>query len=157
MSCAGFICLTPGWQTDIRFPADVVNNLVPTFKPHRNRERHSPVTMLHACPTVLYKFQIFTFWLWKTSVLSCDFEWTLKFSKQIQKWLINFKCHSSMPTKVTSVNESLLESGRTGWFIWRKTPNWHEGYLSIFITPWSIVESRQEKWWIFQRQSSKIR
>jgi len=53
-----------------------------------------------------------------------------------------------MSTKDNSVNESLLESGWTGWFILRKTPNWHEGYLTIFITPWSLIESRQEKWWI---------
>jgi hypothetical protein len=31
MRCAGFSFLTPEWQNDIRFPADVGNKLLPTF------------------------------------------------------------------------------------------------------------------------------
>jgi len=46
---------------DIRFPADVGYKLLPTFKPHHNCEGHPPATVLHACSTFLYKFQLFAF------------------------------------------------------------------------------------------------
>ena len=36
-----------------------------------------------------------------------------------------------MPNKDTSVNESLVESEKTWWFILRKTPKQREGFLTI--------------------------